>query len=74
MDFDFKWYAIMMLGMIIAVMVSSRIEDHNESQLVQALVKAGLEECPNKAGRKGDTIWVKNCIEFLNIEKIKEIK
>ncbi len=69
MDFDFKWYAILMIGLLTAATIGDSIGDYNESQLAQASVAAGLEECPNEAGHTGDTIWVKSCSEFLSITK-----
>ncbi len=68
MDFELKWFAIMMIGMMLAAAIGTGIEDYGNSQVAVAAAEAGLEECPNKDSRKGDTIWVKNCREYLEIE------
>ncbi len=67
MEFEMKWFAIMMIGVIIATMVGVGFEDYSKNQVAIAATGAGLEECPNKDGHKGDTIWVKSCREYLEI-------
>ena len=62
---DMKWYAIMMVGVMVAGMTALSMERFTDSNIAIASAKAGLEQCPNLNSRNStNTIWVKSCKEY----------
>ncbi len=69
---DFKWFALMFIGIAFALAIGASVATIQETKVIQATATAGLEECPNLLGFKGNTIWVKDCNSFL--KQAKEMK
>ena len=62
---EMKWYAIMMVGIMVAVMTTLSMERFTDSNIAIESAKEGLEQCPNLNSRNSsDTIWVKSCKEY----------
>ncbi len=59
-----KWEALTIIIIAIAVFTSLTLTDKDTNELA----KAGLEECPIEPN-SFKTIWVKDCILYLNIYK-----
>ena len=63
---EMKWMAIMFIGVMGTGMIAMGIEDYTEGQTAIEASRAGLEECPNLNGHRGNTIWVKDCKVFID--------
>ena len=69
MDKGMYWfYSILMFSLFFWFSVN----DYTKSKTEIEATKAGLEECPNVLGFKKDTVWVRDCVKFL--EQAKEGK
>ena len=60
-----KWFAIMMIGIIVASVVGISMGGWNDRQIAIESAKAGLEQCPNLNSKNStNTIWIKSCKEY----------
>ena len=62
-----KWIAIAVAVIFAAGFISIAIADYSENQVSSAKAQAGLEECP-RIGSQFRTIWVKDCVAYLETE------
>ncbi len=68
---EFKWYAIMIIGVVTAVSMSDVMSSKGDSDAVKIeAAKAGLEQCRMNNYRTSPVIWVKDCKAYT--ETIKD--
>ncbi len=66
---EFKWFAIMMIGIAIAAALTSSVTNKSDPQVSIEAAKAGLEQCPVNDMPNPDTIWVKDCLAYMKARK-----
>ena len=67
-----KWGALAAIAFVIMSFGGLGIQDYFNSKADVEMAKAGLEECPAIVGASNQTIWVKDCVKY--IEKMEKMK
>lgn len=57
-------WAIIGVCAVLGASISFSVYHYHNTIITEKAVKSGLEECP-KYNRSSETIWVKNCSEYL---------